>query len=211
MRIKLLYALALLPASSNALINEPGNPYADLSKMPPEYRASLDKSIGKLQLMILDWYCAQEHAESHASTLPCENYAGMIKIKSCKSKSCQDAIRADIAASRRSAGNKEELTRLVKAHYKAMLESYCTVPAHLLACHDITFKKEYDNLAAAKVRPAEALDRKAYHALTVQAKKQAKGEATTTRAKAHDPYLSRMLRRLEDEEEVVEYKRELRS
>ena len=91
-----------------------------------------------------------------------------------------------------------------------MLESYCTVPAHLLACHDVTFKRSTITCIREGTTGGGA-GSQSYHALTVQAKKQAKGEATTTRAKAHDPYLSRMLRRLEDEEEVVEYKRELRS
>jgi len=65
-----------------------------------------------------------------------------------------------------------------------MHESFCSVPAHKLACQHPDFQREYDALAAAQSKPAEFLDRKAYHALTLKSKKR-KGSV------ADDGYMAR--------------------
>jgi len=129
--------------------------------------ARIDRAVGRMHLQILRWYC-EELREAHSTTLPCENYGRMVSALSAASKAERVQVDADKQASMpKDASEQTDRTRLVKASYTAMKTAFCNVPAHQLACINPDLGREYDDLSRAPSTPAEALDRKAYHVLTI--------------------------------------------
>lgn len=154
----------------------------------------LDRAIGRMHLQIMRWYCA-EMASAHATTVPCENYARMLATLRAKTQTERQALAK--AADRNAQGSVEdraERARLVKASYVAMRTAFCNVPAHQLACMNPDLKNAYDELARAATTPADVLDRKAYHVLTISKRKelQAHSNSATRGSKANpqDSYLT---------------------
>ena len=134
-----------------------------------------------MHLQILRWYCAdQEHA--HATTLPCENYQRQLAFLAAKSKGERQAVDSEKrAVAPKNAAEVLERVRLVKASYAAMRTAYCNVPAHQLACLNPELLKEYEDLSRATSTPAESLDRKVYHVLTIKRKAKLSHEASAKR------------------------------
>ena len=154
----------------------------------------MGRAIGRMHLNMLRWYCV-ELAVAHESTVPCENYARMSRLVAATSTAERKSIARQIAAvAPKTTAEREDRARLVKAAYTAMQIAYCNVPAHKLACVNPDLQKEYDNLIKAAVAPAEALDRKAYHALTLNRKKTAddppgQARSPSSTGKSNDDYL----------------------
>lgn len=148
--------------------------------------ARIDRSVGRMHLHILRWYC-EENGSSHGRTLPCENYSRLLSALGATTRAEKEAVDAERqAASPKTAAERVDRARLVKSSYAAMKKAFCNVPSHALACVNPDLGREYEELASAPAAPAEALDRKAYHVLTIS-KRRAKANGGGGRLSGSGP------------------------